>query len=227
MGPAHVGWPASLQPTKTKHLVRPLLATSRREIEAYLKAKGQCWREDSSNLDLGHTRNRIRHTLLPLLEREFNPAIRQTLADLAELAQAEDDYWNNELSALLPRLIHEGKPSRSGRSSSGDAQGILALDLAALRGLPLAVQRQVIQGTALRFGVSLEFKHIQQLTSLAGAREARCKAGVAGRFSGKSHCSRAPIQQKHAQNHQRITVIHCLSRVKLPCRNWESLSGRG
>jgi tRNA(Ile)-lysidine synthase len=150
-----------------KHLVRPLLTTSRREVEAYLTAKGQVWREDSSNLDLGHTRNRIRHTLLPLLEREFNPSILQTLADLADLAQAEDEYWNKELSSLLPRLIHEGKPSRSGRSSSGDAQGILALDLSDLRSLPLALQRQAIHNTALRLGVSLEFKHIQQLTALS------------------------------------------------------------
>jgi len=69
---------ASIAPAQaTKHLIRPLLTTSRREVEAYLKAEGQCWREDSSNLDLGHTRNRVRHTLLPLLEQEFNPAIRQ------------------------------------------------------------------------------------------------------------------------------------------------------
>jgi tRNA(Ile)-lysidine synthase len=152
---------------KAKHLVRPLLTTSRPEVEAYLKAKGQCWREDSSNLDLGHTRNRIRHTLLPLLERDFNPAIRQTLADLAELAHAEDDYWTNELASLLPRLVHEGKPSRSGRSLSGESQGVLALDLSALRVLPLAIRRQVMHGTAHRLGVSLEFKHIQQLTALA------------------------------------------------------------
>jgi len=151
----------------TKHLVRPLLTITRREVEAYLKAKGQCWREDSSNLDLGHTRNRVRHTLLPLLEQEFNPAIRQTLADLANLSQAEEDYWNNELSLLLPRLVHEGKPTRSGRSASGDAQGVLALDLSGLRSLPLAVRRQVIQRTALRFGVPLEFKHIQQVTDVA------------------------------------------------------------
>ena len=140
---------------------------SRREVEAYLTAKGQVWREDSSNVDLGHTRNRVRHTLLPLLESEFNPAIRQTLADLADIAQAENDYWDNELSALLPRLIHEGKPSRSGRSSSGNAEGVLALDLSELRSLPLALQRQVIHNTALRLGISLEFKHIQQLTALA------------------------------------------------------------
>lgn len=151
----------------TKHLVRPLLTTTRREIEEYLKARGRSWREDSSNLDLGHTRNRVRHTLLPLLEQEFNPAIRQTLADLANLALAEEDYWNNELSTLLPRLLHEGKPTRSGRSASGDSQGVLALDLSRLRSLPLAIQRQVMQRTALNFGVSLEFKHIQQLTDAA------------------------------------------------------------
>jgi tRNA(Ile)-lysidine synthase len=151
---------------KSKHLVRPLMTTSRREVEAYLKAKGQCWREDSTNLDLGHTRNRIRHTLLPLLERDFNPAIRQTLADLAELAHAEDEYWSNELASLLPRLVHEGKPSRSGRSFSGQSHGVLALDASALCGFPLAMQRQIIHATALRLGLSLEFKHIQQLIGL-------------------------------------------------------------
>jgi tRNA(Ile)-lysidine synthase len=142
------------------------LATSRTEIEAYLKALGQPWREDASNLDTSHTRNRVRHTLLPLLEREFNPAIRQTLADLADLAQAEDEYWNNELSSLLPRLVHEGKPSRSGRSSSGESKGVLGLDITVLSRLPLALRRQAIYESGKRLGISLEFKHVQQLTAL-------------------------------------------------------------
>jgi tRNA(Ile)-lysidine synthase len=151
---------------RQKHLVRPLLNTSRHEVEAYLKETGQVWSEDSSNRDIVHTRNRIRHTLLPLLEREFNPAIRQTLADLAELARGEEDYWSTELSQLLPRLIVQGKPSRSGRSTSGDAEGVLALDIAALRALPVALQRQVLHGTAEQLGISLEFKHIQRLTEM-------------------------------------------------------------
>jgi tRNA(Ile)-lysidine synthase len=158
---------AGIAPTqKAKHLIRPLLNTTRMEIEAYLKSIGQTWREDASNQDVIHTRNRVRHSLLPLLERDFNPAIRQTLADLAELARAEEEYWSSELSQLLPRLILQGKPSRSGRSTSGDAEGVLALDIAALRGLPLALQRLVLQGIAERFGIALEFKHIQQLTLL-------------------------------------------------------------
>jgi tRNA(Ile)-lysidine synthase len=151
---------------ETKRLIRPLLKTSRQEVLVYLKALGQSWREDSSNLDLSHTRNRVRHTLLPLLEREFNPAIRETLADLAELAQAEDDFWSQELAVLLPRLLQEGTPSRSGRTSSRESEGVLALELSRLRSLPLATQRQVFHSLAQRMGIALEFKHIQQLTSL-------------------------------------------------------------
>ncbi len=151
---------------KEKHLVRPFLEISRREIEAYLAALDQPWREDSTNRDPAHTRNRIRHELFPLLEREFNPAIRDTLADLAEIARAEEDYWSAEVHSLLPRLARPGKPSRSGRTTSGEAADVVALDLVALRHLPLAVQRQVLHKTAEQFGAALDFKHIQQLTEL-------------------------------------------------------------
>jgi tRNA(Ile)-lysidine synthase len=192
---------------KVKHLIRPLLTTSRREVEAYLKAKGQVWREDSSNLDLGHTRNRVRHTLLPQLERDFNPSIRQTLADLAEVAQAENDYWNNELSAFLPRLIREGKPSRSGRSSSGEAQSVLALDLTGLRALPLAVRRQIIHRTALESGVSLEFKHIQQLTALAGHGKPGAKLALPDGLMA----NRTARELQFSRNTQKTAENYCYS----------------
>jgi tRNA(Ile)-lysidine synthase len=151
---------------KEKHLVRPLLGISRCEIEAYLDVIHQPWRVDSSNLDQGHTRNRVRHALLPLLEKDFNPAIRNTLADLAEMARGEDDYWRKELALLLPRLVRHGKPTRSGRISTGAASRTLALDLGLLRTLPEAIQRMILHQTAAQLGVVLEFTHIQQLTRL-------------------------------------------------------------
>ena len=89
---------------REKRLVRPLLGITRAEIEDYLNSIQQPWRTDSTNLDLSHTRNRVRHVLLPLLGKDFNPAIRQTLAELGELARLEDDYWRKELAALLPAL---------------------------------------------------------------------------------------------------------------------------
>jgi tRNA(Ile)-lysidine synthase len=151
---------------KEKQLVRPLLGVTRRQIEAYLNALGQPWRNDSSNLDLSHTRNRVRHTLLPLLEKDFNPAVRQTLAELAEMARGEDEYWRKELDSLLPRLVRHGKPTRSGRITTGSAESTLALDLGALRGLPEALQRMALHRTAEQLGIVLEFKHIQQLMQL-------------------------------------------------------------
>ncbi len=77
-----------------KTVVRPLLGTGRRELEAYLRALGQGWREDSSNRDLRHSRNRVRHGIMPRLERHLNPAVRETLAEVAEIARAEEDYWH-------------------------------------------------------------------------------------------------------------------------------------
>jgi tRNA(Ile)-lysidine synthetase-like protein len=95
--------------------------------------------------------------------RDFNPSIHQRLADIAEMAQAEADYWTKELAVVMPRVLRQGKPSRSGRSSSGEAGDVQALDLTHFQTLPLAVQRQVLQEVGSRMGVTLEFKHIQQL----------------------------------------------------------------
>jgi tRNA(Ile)-lysidine synthase len=99
-----------------------------------------------------------------MLELHFNPAMGQTLADLAEVAQGEAKYWAREVTAILPRVLRPGKPSRSGRSVSGEASQTLSLDLAAMRSLPLAMQRQVLHKVALDIGLALEFEHIQQLT---------------------------------------------------------------
>jgi tRNA(Ile)-lysidine synthase len=56
-------------------IVRPLLSTRRRELERYLRDIGQEWREDSTNFDHAFTRNRLRKLVVPLLEKEFNPAV--------------------------------------------------------------------------------------------------------------------------------------------------------
>jgi len=75
-------------------ILRPLLWTSRRDIEAYLGELGQRWCEDSSNRHLTYTRNRIRHELLPLLEG-WNPRLREH--DAAEI----DRTLRHELAHLL------------------------------------------------------------------------------------------------------------------------------
>jgi tRNA(Ile)-lysidine synthase len=91
-------------------IVRPLLGVRRRDLEQYLKDIGQSWREDSSNADEHFTRNRVRKFVVPLLEQEFNPAVAENLAELAEIARGEEDYWENEVSGWLGTTVQWSQP---------------------------------------------------------------------------------------------------------------------
>ncbi len=77
-----------------RQLVRPLLATSRREIEAYLARHGVPHIEDSTNADDTYTRNRVRHQLIPLLE-EMNPGFVRRLSSAIPRLRADNDYLND------------------------------------------------------------------------------------------------------------------------------------
>lgn len=71
-------------------LMRPILNVTRTEIIDYLSQNGIAWREDATNNDESYFRNRIRHTLLPMLEESFNPGTKKALDRLARVARDED-----------------------------------------------------------------------------------------------------------------------------------------
>lgn len=77
-------------------VIRPLLNCSRAEILTYLQKKKLTYRADRTNLDTRILRNRVRHLLLPLLEHEFNPQIRQNLLNLGQIAQEANAYLENQ-----------------------------------------------------------------------------------------------------------------------------------
>jgi tRNA(Ile)-lysidine synthase len=153
---------AGIYPQSTEHsalrdqlkpgsIIRPLLGTRRSEIEAYLRELGQAWREDKSNRDLRFARNRVRHGILPRLERNLNPAVQEVLAETAEIARAEEEYWQAEVSRTLPQVWD---------ATSG-------LEVAALLALPLALQRRVVRAAAASLGQRLEFRHVEEILKLA------------------------------------------------------------
>ncbi len=88
-------------------LVRPFLVVSRREVLAYCREHGLPYREDPTNQDLRFTRNRIRHLLLPLLEREFNPRIRETLARMARVVQREIDVLQDLAEQAWSQVVQK------------------------------------------------------------------------------------------------------------------------
>src|SRR5688572_29407706 len=55
--------------------VRPLIETTRCEVESYLRDRGQDWRTDQTNFDRRFARNRLRHDVIPGLAAQFNPRL--------------------------------------------------------------------------------------------------------------------------------------------------------
>ena len=156
-------------------ILRPLLTTTRAEVEAYLRVLGQDWREDSSNRHLTFTRNRIRHELLPLLEG-WNPQLREHLAQMAQLARDEEAWWQAELARLGPQILLPGRPARGGGRSAGDG---LALDVIRISALHPALQRRLLRFAAEQLGVALDFPATEALCTLALAGHAGQKLQLA------------------------------------------------
>ena len=96
---------AGIPPVRDNWLIRPFLHCSRREIDAYTKEKKLPYVTDPSNADLRFTRNKIRHVLLPFLEKEFSPQIRRHLASLAETTREEEDWLEALATNARPRII--------------------------------------------------------------------------------------------------------------------------
>ena len=129
-------------------IVRPLLGTRRRELECYLKDIGQAWREDSTNSDDALTRNRVRRLVVPLLEKEFNPAVAENLAELAEIARGEEDYWENEVAGWMGTVVHWSEPEWAREAGSGAALvQIASADNSDPQGLkPLVPENSLLRG---------------------------------------------------------------------------------
>ena len=135
---------------KEPRIVRPLLCVRRSEVEAYLTSLGQCWRRDTSNLDQRLLRNRLRHELLPLLEAQYNPNLRQLLSDMAELARGEEEYWEE--------LVQQHLAAHA---------GTVGLSLRRFSALPLALQRRLLKRFAENAGAVLDFAHVEKLRRCA------------------------------------------------------------
>lgn len=97
---------------RSSDIVRPLLHTRRRDIEAYLAENGLSACSDETNALLDAARNRVRHELLPEMER-FNPRIREALCRLAAFMAADEDYLDAlAQTALRNAALAEGYARR-------------------------------------------------------------------------------------------------------------------
>lgn len=113
-------------------IVRPLLASTRKDILTYLDQQGVPYRSDSSNEKPLYRRNRIRMEIMPALAR-LNPAAVRVLQRHAELLRDEEAYLEQMVDGLMSLVV------------SKSDEGRLRLDRQGIAVLPVALQRRLIR----------------------------------------------------------------------------------
>ncbi|MBU1177850.1 tRNA lysidine(34) synthetase TilS [Patescibacteria group bacterium] len=111
-------------------IIRPLLDCSRQDILAYLKVNKLDYREDKTNQDTKYTRNKIRHELIPYLEKEFNPNLRETLTQASCVIKNEHSLVSKIVEETYQSLVNE-----NGNETNLSLEDFLKLDKALQRGI--------------------------------------------------------------------------------------------
>lgn len=138
-------------------IARPLLSVTRKEIEAYVAETGFKPNIDESNSTNDYARNRIRNELLPYLEKNFNPSVKDALRRFASIANEDNEFLESlamfEAESCLEIL--EEIPA-------------VRIDAEYIRELPLALSRRIIAAvfTIMRCEDALSYKQIQSITEL-------------------------------------------------------------
>lgn len=155
-------------------IVRPLLETTRAEVEAYCREHALAPRRDPSNESDMYLRNRVRGYILPLL-KTYNPNIVATLGRTARVCADEDD--------LLSELTEQAWQ----RIARVDGEAI-AIDRSAFAALHRALQRRVLQHAAAISGIALEAKHLDLLLDGIAANRRRIQTPGGGwlRIGGRT-----------------------------------------
>jgi tRNA(Ile)-lysidine synthase len=152
-------------PVRRGAIVRPLIDCTHEELAGWLTASGIPFREDESNRDRRHLRNRVRHEVLPVLSR-LNPSARDTLARAAELAREDAEFLDGLAAEALSRVSGETEP------------GVWTVDSAALAAMPQALGLRVARLSLRRAagGRFVGLEHAERLVELA-------RGGMAGPMS--------------------------------------------
>jgi tRNA(Ile)-lysidine synthase len=116
-----------IRPAIEGKIIRPLVEAKREEILAYLTGRSLDYRTDLSNTDEVYDRNRVRLRLVPLLEKDFNPRIVDSLVRTAEVFSLVADYLDGRVAEAMKQCCRPG-------------DGRVTVDLEAFAALPRAVR---------------------------------------------------------------------------------------
>lgn len=145
-------------------LARPLLGCAKSELLAVAHKNKIRFREDASNLSTDFLRNRIRNQLLPLLRKQYQPALDRTVLRLMEIAGAEAEIVS-EAARHFPRSRGDEAQAKSGKRKAeiGNEAEPPYVGYYDFKRLPVAIQRRVLQRQLTERGLAAEFELIESL----------------------------------------------------------------
>jgi tRNA(Ile)-lysidine synthase len=147
-----------IPPVRDSKFIRPLIEVSRSEIDEYLEQLQIKPRQDSSNLSTVYERNKVRLELIPMLEREYRPNIKQILQQTGDILREEDD--------LLIDLAREGMDNCV---QFPDVRTAI-IRISDFRGYHLALQRRILRLAIEKLTGDLsgfDYDHIRNVLNLA------------------------------------------------------------
>ncbi len=114
-------------------IIRPLLKVTRDEIEAYIKANNLKANIDESNSSNDYTRNKIRNELIPYLEKNYNPNIKDALRRYAEIADVDDSVMSDIAFNECSESLHVNQD-----------ENLVTLDITDLKDNPPGINRRIV-----------------------------------------------------------------------------------
>jgi len=145
-----------ISPFSTIELVRPLLLSWRKDIMTYLNKMNISYRTDSTNLVKNTFRNRCRLELIPLLERNYNVNVKQSLVKLGEISTQNYDFLKSQADEVFKKILLD----KSGETDNVFCE--IVLDITPLKKTPGILQQIIMREAVTELGIPLKkFGHNQ------------------------------------------------------------------
>jgi tRNA(Ile)-lysidine synthase len=149
---------SGIDPVREGKIIRPIIRQTRSEILNYLENQQIDYVTDASNTDEKYLRNRIRHQLIPLLARTYNPNIIDNLNRLSDIVRSDDHWITDQTQPVIEKSVIKAEKGR------------VTLSIPLMASQHEAVQRRLLRCMIERVKGDLRritYAHIEAIRNLA------------------------------------------------------------
>ena len=167
-------------------IIHPLLYFDREEIEKYCDYRKLNPRLDPTNKQSIYTRNKIRHQVIPYIEKEINPAVKDKINQLAQIVKQENSHLEREAEQVIENIIKKEKKNQ------------ITIDLLKLKNLDQVIRRRVLKSLIFRIKeepVDIYYYHYQALEDLIFKSETGKRLDLTGKVKIKKSYNKLIIKK--------------------------------